>query len=79
MCCLTLPQTLALFVSNACPLCLKRYHPLLQTLSSAPANVIIRPCKRYHPSLQTFASDSGFFFRVTMRGVAFLSLRGFRP
>ena len=101
MCCLTLPQTHALFASNACPLCLKRYHPLLQTLSSAPANVIIRPCKRYHPPLQTlssapanviirsckryhpllqtFASDSGFFFRVTMRGMVFLSLRGFRP
>ena len=113
MCCLTLPQTLALFASNACPLCrkryhpppqtlssvpanviirpCKRYHPLLQTLSSAPANVIIRPCKRYHPPLQTlssapanviirsckryhpppqtFASDSGFFFRVTMSQV----------
>ena len=56
MCCLTLPQTHALFVSNACPLCRKRYHPPLQTLSSAPANVIIRPCKRYHPSLQTLSS-----------------------
>ena len=55
MCCLTLPQTLALFASNACPLCLKRYHP----------------------PLQTFASDSDFFFRVTMRCVVFLSLRGF--
>ena len=42
MCCLTLPQTLALFASNACPLCLKRYHPLPQTLSSAPANVCLR-------------------------------------
>ena len=61
ICCLTLPQTLALFASNACPLCRKRYHPPLQTLSSAPANVIIRPRKRYHPLLQTFASDSGFF------------------
>lgn len=57
MCCLTLPQTLALFA----------------------ANVIIRPCKRYHPLLQTFASDSDFFFRVTMRDMVFLSLRGFRP
>ena len=56
MCCLTLPQTHALFASNACPLCLKRYHPPLQTLSSAPANVIIRPCKRYHPLLQTLSS-----------------------
>ena len=56
MCCLTLPQTLALFASNARPLCLKRYHPLLQTLSSAPANVIIRPRKRYHPPLQTLSS-----------------------
>ena len=65
------------FASNACPLCLKRMPSLPQTLSSAPANVIIRPCKRYHPPLQTFASDSGFFFRVTMRGVVFLSLRGF--
>ena len=44
------------FASNACPLCLKRYHPPLQTLSSAPANVIIRPCKRYHPLLQTLSS-----------------------
>ena len=56
ICCLTLPQTLALFASNACPLCRKRYHPSLQTLSSAPANVIIRPCKRYHPPLQTLSS-----------------------
>ena len=72
MCCLTLPQTRALFASNACPLCLKRYHPLLQTLSSAPANVIIRPRKRLPPIL-------AFFFRVTMRGMVFLSLRGFRP
>ena len=57
MCCLTLPQTLALFASN----------------------VIIRSCKRYHPPPQTFASNSGFFFRVTMRDMIFLSLRGFRP
>ena len=56
MCCLTLPQTHALFASNVCPLCRKRYHPSLQTLSSAPANVIIRPCKRYHPLLQTLSS-----------------------
>ena len=56
MCCLTLPQTLALFAANVCPLCRKRYHPLLQTLSSAPANVIIRPCKRYHPLPQTLSS-----------------------
>ena len=56
MFCLTLPQTLALFASNACPLCRKRYHPPLQTLSSAPANVIIRSCKRYHPLLQTLSS-----------------------
>ena len=56
MCCLTLPQTLALFASNVCPLCRKRYHPSLQTLSSAPANVIIRPRKRYHPLLQTLSS-----------------------
>ena len=69
MCCLTLPQTHALFASNACPLCLKRYHPPLQTLSSVPANVIIRSCKRYHPPPQTFASDSGFFFRVTLSQV----------
>ena len=53
---LSLPQTLALFASNVCPLCRKRYHPPLQTLSSAPANVIIRSCKRYHPSLQTLSS-----------------------
>ena len=56
MCCLTLPQTLALFASNACPLCLKRMPSLPQTLSSAPANVIIRSCKRYHPPLQTLSS-----------------------
>ena len=56
MCCLTLPQTHALFVSNACPLCRKRYHPPLQTLSSVPANVIIRSCKRYHPPPQTLSS-----------------------
>ena len=56
ICCLTLPQTHALFASNVCPLCLKRYHPPLQTLSSALANVIIRPCKRYHPLLQTLSS-----------------------
>ena len=42
MCCLTLPQTLALFASNVCPLCRKRYHPPPQTLSSAPANVCLR-------------------------------------
>ena len=42
MCCLTLPQTLALFASNACPLCLKRMPSLPQTLSSAPANVCLR-------------------------------------
>ena len=42
ICCLTLPQTLALFASNVCPLCRKRYHPLLQTLSSAPVNVCLR-------------------------------------
>ena len=44
------------FASNACPLCLKRLPSLPQTLSSAPANVIIRPCKRYHPLLQTLSS-----------------------
>ena len=44
------------FASNACSLCLKRMPSLPQTLSSAPANVIIRPCKRYHPPLQTLSS-----------------------
>ena len=44
------------FASNACSLCLKRMSSLPQTLSSAPANVIIRSCKRYHPRLQTLSS-----------------------
>ena len=79
MFCLTLPQTLALFASNVIIRPCKRYHPPLQTLSSALANVIIRSCKRYHPPPQTFASDSSFFFRVTMRFMVFLLLRGFRP
>ena len=56
MCCLTLPQTLALFAANVIIRPCKRYHPLLQTLSSVPANVIIRSCKRYHPLLQTLSS-----------------------
>ena len=75
----SLPQTLSSAPANVIIRSCKRYHPLLQTLSSVPANVIIRSCKRYHPLLQTFASDSGFFFRVTMRDMVFLSLRGFRP
>ena len=50
----SLPQTHALFAANVIIRSCKRYHPLLQTLSSA---------------LQTFASDSGFFFRVTLSQV----------
>ena len=53
---LSLPQTHVLFASNVIIRSCKRYHPLLQTLSSAPSNVIIRPCKRYHPLLQTLSS-----------------------
>ena len=47
----SLPQTYALFAANVIIRPRKRYHPLLQTLSSALANVIIRPRKRLPPIL----------------------------
>ena len=87
ICCLTLPQTLALFASNACPLCRKRYHPPLQTLSSAPANVCLRfwlflprDDERYGlPLAPWFSSLIGLFVWGRRKDVCNISFAGGVP